>query len=298
MEDRERHATTARLLTHSGPGVAAAAALCLLWPAQAWAGPPLGGGCSGAGKWVVCEADNDSSTSGSGAEPADAGSGKNTDTKPVCTTRKLDPQPPEGSMYWKDQSPKDGGAVYERSCLTGEGGTPVYTYFVADDAADGPAVDPLEVAQLAVSKMKLVGPDIASPRPAGRYIVGVPMWMWVNQTPTTFGPNSTSASAGGVTVTATAKVTKVVWVMGDGASVTCHGAGMKYVASYGKQESPTCGHVYSRHSAPQPHGKYTVTATSTWTVDWQVAGGAEAGQFAETRQSQMQVGIGELQVVR
>ncbi|MDQ1041863.1 ATP/GTP-binding protein [Streptomyces sp. V4I2] len=298
MEDRERHAAAERLLTHTGLGLAAAAVLSLVWPTQAFAGPPLGGGCSGAGKWVVCEADNDSATSGSGAQPADSGSGKNSDTQPVCTSRKLDPQPPEGSMYWKDQSPKDGGAVYERSCLTGPGGTPVYTYFIADDVADVPAVDPLVVAQQAVNKMKLIGPDIASPRAAGTYLVGVPMWMWVNQSPTTFGPNATSASAGGVTVTATAKVTKIVWAMGDGSTVTCNGAGTKYVASYGKQESPTCGHAYSRSSAPQPQGKYTVTATSTWTVDWQVAGGDEAGQFTETRQSQMQVGIGELQVVR
>jgi hypothetical protein len=200
-------------------------------------------------------------------------------------------------MYWDGKSPKD-GAVYERACKTGPGGTPVYSYFVAERAPNVPAIDPETVARQAVSKMKLSGPDIASPRSAGKYLVGVPTWMWVSKSPTTFGPNTTSASAGGVTVTATAKVTRIVWTMGDGASVTCDGPGTPYVASYGNQDSPTCGHTYARTSASQPGGKYLVTATSTWTVNWQVDGDGGAGQFTETRQSNVQVPIGELQVVR
>ncbi|MET8453135.1 ATP/GTP-binding protein [Streptomyces sp. NPDC005209] len=145
--------------------------------------------------------------------------------------------------------------------------------------------------------MLLTGPDIASPRPAGRYLVGMPMWMWVNQSPTTYGPNSASASLAGVTVTATAKVTRIDWQMGDGTTVTCQGPGTTYTASYGKRESPTCGHTYSRTSAAQPGGKYPVTAIATWTVNWQATGG-ETGQFTETRQSQQLLAIGELQVVR
>ncbi|KAF2774902.1 atp/GTP-binding protein [Streptomyces sp. OM5714] len=159
-------------------------------------------------------------------------------------------------------------------------------------------MDPAVVAQQAVNKMKLTGPDIQSPRGSGSYVVGMPMWLWVNKSPTTFGPNTTSASAGGVIVTATAKVTGIVWEMGDGAKVSCAGAGTPYAASYGKRESPTCGHTYTKTSASRSAGKYTVTATSTWTVDWQVAGGGDGGQFTEVRQSDVQVVIGELQVVR
>ncbi|MGW0628511.1 ATP/GTP-binding protein [Streptomyces sp. NPDC002758] len=209
----------------------------------------------------------------------------------------MDPQPPDGSLYWKDgKSSKDGAVVYERICRNGPDGSPVYTTFVATDNV--PAIDPVVVARQAVSKMQLAGPDIASPRPAGRYVVGVPMWMWVAKSPATYGPNTTSATAGGVTVTATAKVTKIAWSMGDGAAVTCNGPGTEYTPSYGRQESPTCGHTYTRTSASQSGGKYAVTATATWTVNWQVAGGGEAGQFTEVRQSQEQVAIGELQVVR
>ncbi|OQR63424.1 ATP/GTP-binding protein [Streptomyces maremycinicus] len=157
-------------------------------------------------------------------------------------------------------------------------------------------IAPAVLAQHAVDSMTLLGPDIASPRAAGKYIVGVPMWMWVNQSATTYGPNTASASAGGVTVTATAKVSKIVWQMGDGASVTCNGPGTPYTASEGMAQSPTCGHLYSKTSAAAPDGRYEVTATSTWTIGWQ--GGGAAGQLTEVRQSKVQVAIGELQVVR
>ncbi|MEU9313777.1 hypothetical protein [Streptomyces sp. NPDC048256] len=90
-----------------------------------------------------------------------------------------------------------------------------------------------------------------------------------------------------------------VWTMGDGAVVTCAGPGTPYTAAAGKSDSPTCGHTYSRTSAHQPEGRYPVTATSTWTIDRQATtgGGGQAGQLTETRQTQIQVPLLELQVL-
>ncbi|MGW3149750.1 ATP/GTP-binding protein [Streptomyces sp. NPDC001177] len=213
---------------------------------------------------------------------------------------RLEPQPPASDPVWRGHEPGD-GAIYARVCLSDALGAATGADVVPDVfwAAAPPAVtvDPEQLAREAVDRMLLTGPALASPRPAGRYLVGMPMWMWVNQSPTTYGPNSAAASLAGVTVTATAKVTRIDWQMGDGTQVTCQGPGTTYAASYGKRESPTCGHTYTRTSATQPGGKYTVTAIATWTVNWQTTGG-ETGQFTETRQSQKQVAIGELQVVR
>ncbi|MFI9772122.1 ATP/GTP-binding protein [Streptomyces sp. NPDC052415] len=236
---------------------------------------------------------------GSGEPVSDGqGSGQGA-SRPECTYELYDPQPPAGSSAWGDHEPGDGGAIYEKICHVG--GNPdnpdlVITPVWLAEPPDQPVIDPAVLAQQAVDKMLLRGPDIASPRTAGRYTVGVPMWMWVNQSATTYGPNSASASAGGITVTATAKVSKIVWSMGDGTSVTCNGPGTPYQASEGMAQSPTCGHVYSKTSAGGEDGKFPVSATSTWTIDWQ--GGGEAGQLVEIRQTNVQVAIGELQVVR
>jgi len=217
-----------------------------------------------------------------------------------CYWMVKDPQPDDETARLAtgipdDWKPGDKGKFYNVTC-PGEPLKGGLTY-----SATGPnaaAVDPAQLAQEALSKMTLRGPDVQSPDPAGEYLVGLPMWMWVNKSATTFGPNSASASAGGITVTATAEVSKIVWKTGDGSTVTCNGPGTAYKASYGKQESPTCGHTYTRTSASQPKGKYAITATATWTVDWQVNGGGQTGQLTAVRQTQEQVAIGELQVVR
>jgi hypothetical protein len=231
-----------------------------------------------------------------GQDGNQTGSRKNTsggDSKPAdCSSQPLDPQPPPGSEFYEG-----GKTVYGWVCsVDGENGLVDIGAGAADPGGNIPAVPPQVVAQQAVDKMTLLGPDVANPKAAGKYTVGVPMWMWVNQSPTTYGPNTASATAGGTTVTATAKVSKIVWQMSDGASVTCNGPGTPYQASEGMAQSPTCGHVYSKSSAGAKSGKFPVTATSTWTIDWE--GGGATGQLTEIRQTDVQVAIGELQVVR
>ncbi|MFJ5035640.1 ATP/GTP-binding protein [Streptomyces sp. NPDC088560] len=159
-------------------------------------------------------------------------------------------------------------------------------------------MDPRVLAQQAVDKMLLEGPRIdINPKPGGKGLVGMPVWMAADTSQTTWGPNSASASAGGVTVTATAKVSKVVWDMGDGASVTCTGPGTVYRKSFGLKASPDCGHVYTQPSGQQQGGTYPVTATSTWTVNWQVNGGGENGTLTAVRQSNVQLTIVQSQAV-
>ncbi|MFE7332367.1 ATP/GTP-binding protein [Streptomyces sp. NPDC057565] len=153
------------------------------------------------------------------------------------------------------------------------------------------------MARRAVDSMRLVGPAVASPKPGGRYVVGMPMWMWVEQGPTTFGPAFASAAAGGVTVTATAKVSSIQWDMGDGSTVTCTGPGTRYDASRGKLPSPDCRHRYKAPSAAETGGKYAGKATATWTVEWNAPALADAGEFTETRETPFTVDVREVQVL-
>ncbi|WP_432171983.1 ATP/GTP-binding protein [Streptomyces sp. 1222.5] len=229
--------------------------------------------------------------------PAGASSAGDSDA-PKCTYEKVTPQPPPDNLAMRDGKKQGGkGAVYRVYCPdTGRFGV---VWIPDGKTPAAPTIDPEVVARRAVDAMKLVGPKVASPRAAGKYVIGMPMWMWVDQTPTTYGPNTATATAGGVTVTATAKVSMVSWAMGDGtAPVICHGPGTKYQASFGKASSPDCGHVYDTVSRTADGGRFHGKATATWKVDWQVAGGAGGtGQFTEVRETAFTVDVREVQVL-
>ncbi|WP_406723420.1 ATP/GTP-binding protein [Streptomyces sp. GD-15H] len=285
--DRSRSSLlTRRLAVLTGTLVLAAAGT-----AHAGDDPDVGAGKCQVIKFCVGVGVDDE-TDGSGGQAG--GSQGSSDSKLTCKLTKVDPEPPANHPAWNGADSKTND-LYFRSCSDGGQNNPG-GFVAVPQGQPTPQVDPQELAQRAVDSMTLLGPDIASPKAAGKYTVGVPMWMWVNQSATTYGPNTASASAGGITVTATAKVSKIVWQMGDGASVTCNSPGTPYQASEGMAQSPTCGHVYSKTSAGAQNGKFPVIATSTWTIDWQ--GGGAAGQLIEVRQTNVQVAIGEVQVVR
>jgi hypothetical protein len=125
----------------------------------------------------------------------------------------------------------------------------------------------------------------------------MPVWMWVESPDAhTYGPATATASAGGITVTATARVFAITWAMGDGTEVVCHTTGTPYQPADGQRRSPDCGHVYDTSSANQASGSYTVTATSAWVVRW-----AGAGQTGTIRLNGLtrsaHITIGEAQVL-
>ncbi|GHH57645.1 ATP/GTP-binding protein [Streptomyces candidus] len=217
--------------------------------------------------------------------------------KPVCTYTRVEPQPPAGSPLWGGHQPGDKGAVFIAECDDTQTARPVW---IADGAAPAPgvpAIDPETVAHQAIDQTRLDGPKVASPRAGRPYLLGLPVWMWVEPSESTYGPTTATATAGGVTVSATATVTSVAWSMGDGSTVTCAGPGTPYYPARGTSPSPDCGHRYTKLARPlgQP---YRGTATSTWTVAWQVVGGTgETGTFTETRQTPFTVDVHEMQAV-
>jgi hypothetical protein len=88
--------------------------------------------------------------------------------------------------------------------------------------------------------------------------------------------------------------------MGDGATVTCAGPGTPYRGSSGMADSPDCGHRCTRTSGGRPGEGLPLTATSTWTITWEVTAGepaGDAGEWTETRDSTVGVRVGEVQVV-
>ncbi len=212
-----------------------------------------------------------------------------------CYYKLMSPQPDASSALWQGHKPGD-GAIYAAECpLISGKGLPGGNaqWFQNPPPGFGGAVNVQALAQQAVSKMGLLGPAIGiAPPPGSKGVVGLPVWLWDNVSATTWGPNSASASAGAVTVTATGSVTQIVWDMGDGQSVTCTGPGEAYQASFGSAQPP-CGHTYTQTSAAMPDGQYAINATATWVVNWQATTG-QTGQITVTRQSASSVVIGEL----
>lgn len=130
--------------------------------------------------------------------------------------------------------------------------------------------------------------------PYRRTWVGIPVWLWVdNPTSDQWGSQTISDTLGGVTITLTASTGGLWWDSGDGQQIAC-GLGTAFDAGYwadkAAQDSPTCGWRYTRT------GTYTVTAISTWTVQW--TGGGENGQILmPSTSASAVVQVGELQSV-
>ncbi|WP_253876905.1 hypothetical protein [Promicromonospora umidemergens] len=219
----------------------------------------------------------------------------------ACFAGVIDTEPDSGHPAWKGHD--DGVIVLCRSlacaerldqndeahCFPGEEtaywapvppGTDVDFEALAQRAVESMGIEPITIGIVPEDKPDRVG------------IVGMPVWMWVQEPgPTTYGPGDGEATAGDVTVTATARVVRIVYDMGDGTTVTCNSPGTPYEDRYGITESPDCGHQYTKQGDP-----YTVTATSYWVADWQGPGDI-GGTIELERTTETQVVVGEAQVI-
>jgi hypothetical protein len=142
-------------------------------------------------------------------------------------------------------------------------------------AGGGPAPpDPAVLAALARQTLGLPSSVIrASPAQDALQLANLPTWLWIS--PAEWAPESKTATVPGESVTATATPVSVTWHPGDGTTVTCQGAGTPYTSADNPgSASPDCGHTYAASSAGQPGGAFRATATITWDVTWQGAGGA------------------------
>ena len=214
-----------------------------------------------------------------------------------CYISLVEPQPPAGDPSWQGHEPGDGAVYYCDQPQTGLLIT-IWTQDPPPNSGTGPT--PREVAQIAIENMHLRAIDIGiapEPGPDSIGLVGMPVWMWAKAPSSqTFGPITESASAGGITITATANVLHVTWDMGDGTEVVCDTAGTPYKPEFGRKDSPDCGHTYKKSSAGQTDDAYTVTATSSWVITWSGAGQTGTIRLDGLNRS-TQIRIGEAQVL-
>ncbi|MEJ3742987.1 hypothetical protein WEI85_06840 [Actinomycetes bacterium KLBMP 9797] len=191
-----------------------------------------------------------------------------------CYYRLAEPQGP----------PQDdgGGRWYTMTCPAG-------TDTVWLDAPPAELPDPEPIAR-ALAAVTLQEPDINLKPDQGPGLVGLPVWLWVEQTENGWGPVSDSTSQGGLVVTINARATGLSFEVGDGKTIQCPTGGTPYPKG-ATGPSPDCGYVYAKA------GDYTIAATTTWTVEWESNTGISGTINGETRTSEAAVRIDELQVV-
>ncbi len=245
-------ASLALLIGLNGHTAAVAVDLC----------PP---GCEGNDTGTTCRV-----CSHEPGDPGDGGGGGGTPSLPAC------PPTPDAIPDASGEPIPDGWVLVR--CK--EGGLTLLFWVPR-------SVSPRTLAVSLLDSMDLEPIDIGmAPKGADAVaLVGMPVWLWVDDpSRTTWGPST--ISAGGVTLTA--RVTKVRWDMGDGTKLSC-GLGTEWKYGMGGDPSPTCGHTY------QKRGKVTVTATAFWVAHW--SGYGQSGdihfQLVRTRE----LPVGELQVI-
>jgi len=234
-------------------------------------------GATDSGNTVTVGVSTSASLPGSAGAPGSPGSSGGSSSTQQCTYMRVpsafaNALGPGGSLP---------GAWYFDTCATGtpsfKGVGMVWIRYSHPPTAPTPSVPPAQLASEAASSLSLPAPSMhLDPSPFS--VVNFATWLWVDAS--IWHPYTTSASAGGESVSATATPVSVTWDMGDGSSLTCDGPGTPYDPMLPASiQQTSCSYVYRISSAgqPSPDGNpndaaFMVSATVTWQVTWSGAG--------------------------
>ena len=287
---------------HVGLTATLTAALLVLPATAAFAGDP--------DAWVDVDPDDSGvdlgATDGTVTPVVDGGGGSGTG----CTWSRI-PDDEIDLRWWTDEpTPGDldeGGIVdpdnplsyewYWKTCPAEGGGTTTTLIPVPRDPDPGPEpVDPVELREDAIDRLQLPTPTIDFNPPSDQ-VVHVESWLWIDDA--IWREHTKSVSAGGVTVTAAAQPTQVVWDMGNGDVVVCDGPGAPYDTSRpSADQSTSCSYTYENSSAGQSGDAYQVTATVEWRVSWTVTGAPGGGALPPlSTSSATSVRVAEMQAL-
>lgn len=161
---------------------------------------------------------------------------------------------------------------------------------------DVPQISPEQAAYAAVARLRLTPPKpVIGPSPEINEwkiaAVGYPYWLWADGN---LDPAPVSTTVQDLTVRLDAHLQSTTFDMGDGTEVSCTDLSARWSPAVEPgAASPACGHTYTKPSLPR--GTYTITAYSTWAVDWSVNG--VGGTIPLYQQASTTVPVGELQVL-
>ena len=265
------------------------------------AGDPSG---SGDGDSASNGGSSGGGSSGGGGSTAQPAVGDNTNLAPgECAWKVLSPKPAAGDPRWGGADPATNEMTYnDCNGPTRYAVAPV----AADAAAPLPPPDPAVLAAQAITQLTIPMPAVNVAPDPERLAVNFWTYLWTNDP----GPVSATVELRGVSVTATALLSSVDWVMGEPAkgggpaAVTCTGAGSPPPANatflVESGPPPACGYVYRLRSTAARTGgteRWPVTVTSTWAVTWTSNTGAAGSDELTSPSSLALVRVGEYRTV-
>lgn len=212
------------------------------------------------------------------------------------------PAPPDGKTEGED------GRTLWASCIGGVSGEMPNQQITLNaverwrwfDFDEVPTVTPDQVALDWLADVDLSGVTLQlAPPETGAGLVGMPVWLGIDQTPESLGPLTDEHCIDGVCVTIVAHVSEVEWDMGDGTALTCTPEqhvvwqpGMDF-----RSPGDNCHHFYERSSRDLPDRKYQISATSQWEVHWEADASAAEGDLSADATSSGALQIDEIQVL-
>jgi hypothetical protein len=187
------------------------------------------------------------------------------------------------------------GQTYFLVCIDGNGNVVFADFVVYNPVAP---IDPATLARQAWRQLPLVFPDArTSPDRSRSQYVGLPTWLWVDQSD--WQPRSATASVPGLSATVTATPTRIEWELGDGRGVEVCDAGTPYDATKpAASQSTNCSHTFMDASSVSPDRVFHAMATMWWTVQWQATDGSSGTLPDAFRSTTFDVRVDEIQALR
>ena len=150
-----------------------------------------------------------------------------------------------------------------------DGVDPVVIFWVPPGTEPG-LPDPGQLALHVMGRLPLRTADVhTAPQNPARTYVGVENWLWVPESQ--WATLTKTVTAGGTSVTVTARPDRVVWDMGP-ETKTCYAQGREWQAGMTDDATTTCGYAYTVTSDSAPDGAFALSARIQYEVDWVCTG--------------------------
>jgi hypothetical protein len=201
---------------------------------------------------------------------------------------------PAGSPAWQGHT--DGSLWACSSCVQAANANScqVNIVWLPSGQEPGPP-DPGQLAAVAAGELPLAAAQVhTAPQAPDHTYIGIENWLWVPQAQWT--TLSRTVTAGGTSVTVSATPSQVRWDMGP-ATKTCYAPGTVWRVGMTDAAQTNCGYTYSATSDSEPHGRFSVSATIRYQVDWTCTGACSTNS-GTLGLVDAPTGVGTLQVLQ